>query len=319
MRTLLVTNRPDRPRFETALVDSILASGDVTKWEVEDGWDLPALTDFDAVVFLVKFRQLQAQSAIDWRGFDGLRVLMDHDSFHDFGGWWGSSLVGAWSTHMPRLRFTNMIVSGVSSLDHFAGKGIDTQVLHKGFSHHDFKDLGRPRSGLGTFGTRYPARRAMLRHLHNAEIPIDIVEAPYRGLNGALNERAAIAVCNMPSRPRFGSLGPVVQRFAPGAMLHLGSAPEPMGKNFEAAAAGCAVFMDQTPDDKTLGFIDGETAIIYRDFHELVWKLDYWMQRPDDLRRIGRASAALCQSEHTWERRADRFQRILNGWYGERP
>jgi len=318
MRTLLVTNRPDRPRFETALVTSILAGGDVTKWEVEDGWDLPALSKFDAVVFFVKFRQLQAQSTIGWRGFDGLRVLMDHDSFHDFGGWWGSSLVGAWSTHTPRLGFTNMIVSGESSRDHFAARGIDTQVLHKGFSPDDFHDLGRSRSGLGTFGTPYPARLAMLRRLHKAKIPVEVVEAPYRDLNEALNDRVAISVCNMPSRPRFGLLGRVVRRFTPGAMLRVGSAPEPMGKNFEAAAAGCAVFMDRTPDDTTLGFIDGETAVLYRDFDELVSKLEHWMQRPDDLRRIGHASAALCLAEHTWERRADRFQRILRGWYGER-
>ena len=94
MRTLLVTNRADRPRFEVAQVNAIVAGGGVTKWEVEqDGWELPRLDHYDCVVFFVKFRQLAERASIEWRGFSGLRVLMDHDSFQDYGGWWGTSIL----------------------------------------------------------------------------------------------------------------------------------------------------------------------------------------------------------------------------------
>lgn len=312
MRTLLVTNRPDRPRFETGLVDAIVASGDVTLHEVEEGWRLPHLQQFDVVVFFVKFRQLRLRAAISWQDYCGPRVIMDHDSFHDYGGWWESPHVGEWSLHVPRLGFNAMIVSGETSRRHFRETlGIRTEIVNKGYEKRHFSDLRLPRSGIGHFGAPYGARMAMLRHVRSAGIVVRDISVPYGELNRALNGFEALLVCNMPSERRFGILGRAAQKIAPGSLLRVGPAPEPMAKNFEAAAAGCAVFMDHTPDLEGLGFIDGETAIIYDDFDELVDKLQYWLGRPDDLRRIGQAAARLCEARHTWEHRAQRFHEIL--------
>lgn len=316
MRTLLVTNRPDRPRFETAWVAAIVAAGDVTVREVEAGWELPDLSDFDAVVFFVKFRQVRQQPAIDWQGFAGPRVLVDHDSFHDYGGWWGSGYVGEWTIHVPRLRFNLMVVSGESSRQHFATQGIPTEVVHKGFDPAAFKDLGRTRTGLGHYGSPYGARLAMLRQVRAARIQVGDIRVPYPDLNAALNAYLAILVCNMTSIPRFGIAGRAIQRVGRGVLLKVGPGPEPMAKNFEAAAAGCAVFMDDNPDLARLGFIDGETAIVYRDFDELVDKLRYWLDRPEDLRRIGRAAAELSLQRHTWAHRAAELQEILRSHDG---
>lgn len=310
MRTLLVTNRPDRPRFETALVAAI-AAGDVVVQEVESGWDLPDLAGFDSVVFFVKFRQLRQQHALDWQTFAGPRVLMDHDSFHDYGGWWGSGYAGEWTTHIPRLGFTLMIVSGELSRHHFAAVGIPTEVLPKGFDPDAFYDLDLTRTGLGHYGSPYGARLAMLRRVRRAGIEVGDIRVPYPDLNAALNAYLAILVCNMTSIPRFGLVGRAIQRVARGTLLKIGPGPEPMAKNFEAAAAGCAVFMDDNPDLAPLGFIDGETAIVYRGIDELVDKLRYWLDRPDDLRRIGRAAAELSLQRHTWAHRAAELQQIL--------
>ena len=92
---------------------------------------------------------------------------------------------------------------------------------------------------------------------------------------------------------------------------HSRAAPEPMIKNFEAAASGCAVFMDDVEDLDELGFIDGHTAIIYRDFSELIDKLDYWLSRPSQLERIGLAAAELCAERHTWRYRAQQFVHLI--------
>lgn len=312
MRTILLTNRPDRPRFETGLVDAIVASGDVTKVEVEDSWELPPLDSYSAVVFFVKFRQLRERPTIDWQGFEGPRVIADHDSFHDYGGWWGSTHVGEWSLHVPRLGFNAMIVSGETSRRHFQESlGIRTEIVHKGYAPAHFHDLGLSRSGVGHFGSPYGARLAMLRRVRSAGFAVRDISVPYGELNRTLNQFEAMLVCNMPSERRFGVLGRAAQKVAPGALLRVGPAPEPMAKNIEAAAAGCAVFMDHTPDLEGLGFVDGETAIVYHDFDELVDKLRFWRDRPEDLRRIGRASARLCASRHTWENRAERFHEIL--------
>lgn len=312
MRTLLVTNRPDRPRFETAMIDAIRADGDVTRVEVEDGWELPPLDGYDAVVFFVKFKQLRFRPMIEWHGFEGPRVLMDMDSFHDYGGWWESPHVGEWTLHIPRLGFNAMIVSGETSRSHFRETlGIRTEIVHKGYEKRHFSDLRLHRSGVGHFGSPYGARMAMLRRVRSAGIAVRNVSVPYGELNRTLNGFEALLVCNMPSERRFGILGRAAQKIAPGTLLRVGPAPEPMAKNFEAAAAGCAVFMDHAPDLEGLGFIDGETAIIYDDFDELVDKLRFWLGRPDDLRRVGQAAARLCEARHTWEHRAERFHEIL--------
>lgn len=311
VRTLLVTNRPDRPRFETAWVTTMASLPGVTVQEVESGWVLPDLERFEAVVYFVKFRQLREQPGIIWRGFAGRRVLLDHDSFHDYGGWWGSPHIGQWTEVVHRLGFNLMVVSGETSRRHFAAQGITTETLHKGFDPAQFRDLDLPRRGLGHYGSPYGARLAMLRRVQKAGIEVGNMRVPYLELNTELNAFLAILVCNMTSLPRFGRVGRAIQRVAPGTLLKIGPGPEPMAKNFEAAAAGCAVFMDDNPDLEPLGFIDGQTAIVYRDFDELIDKLRYWLDRPDDLRRIGQAAAALSLERHTWTHRAASLQDIL--------
>lgn len=307
----MVTNRSTRPRFEEELKAEILAAASVDR--VEFGKPLPPLTRYDAVVYWPSLKNLVGVDALPWEGFQGLRVLFDTDAFQDYGGWWGSSYVGEWTRVLRRLSFDLIVVTGKRSLAHFLDGGFDADVVHKGYSPERFRDLGLGRRGLAHYGTAYLARRSMLRRLDNAGIPVTQIRAGYLELNEQLNSSLSALVCNMPGKLILpGRLGKIHQRVAPGALIRTGEAPEPMAKNFESSGAGCAVFMDYADDLEGLGFKDGETAIIYRDFDELVDKLRYWQPRPSELRRIGVAASDLCRSRHTFSQRAEDFIGVLD-------
>ncbi len=311
-RVLLVTHRWSLACPEADWVEAIVASGGVTPMYVEDSWELPSNDSYDAVVFFVRFRELMQRDRLSWARFDGLRVLLDHDAFHDYGGWWDSPYIGQWRLHTRRLGFDLLVVSGDLSREHFVDLGFNCETIYKGYSSQRFFDLNKPREVDSLhYGSAYRARSAMIRRVRSAGIRVVSVEVPYEQLNAVLNEHLTALVCNMPSALRGGTLGRAVNKVLPGAALRYGPAPEPMLKNFETIAAGCAVFMDDAPDFPHLGLVDGATAIIYEDFDELVDKLRFWLPREDDLRRIGAAAARLAAGRHTWQHRAKQLQAVI--------
>lgn len=320
VKTLFVTNRYSW-RSGQLFVSAVENSGPVTKLEVEDAHEpprskgyeheLPLLSEYDAVVFFVKFKQLRLWHGINWGHYDGLKVLWDDDSFMDYAGWANTPYRGEWTEHFRRLNFDLLVVCGERSRAHFAAEGFDVALLHQGYAAQEFMNLDVPRAGVGHYGNPYPARLAMLRRVRAAGIAIDHFHAPFAELNAALNRLSAVVVCNMTATMPFGRIGRSVEARLPGVGLRLCAAPGPMKKNFESAAAGCAVFMDWTPDLESLGFLDGKTAIIYQDMDELVEKLDYWLAQPERLREVGLAAAKLCLARHTYEHRAARLQEIL--------
>lgn len=275
-------------------------------------WHVPDLSKYDVVLVFIRFSELNTWPDMDWRGFSGLRVLMDHDSFQDYGGWPGSPYVGAWTRSFKRHRFDLLVASGVSAAEHFNALGIDCVVVHKGYTPALFRDECRDRAGMCHYGSPYPARLKALRRLSSSGIAATSISAPYEVLNRELNSFRSALVCNMAASTIGGRIGAVVNRYRPGTLIQLHGAPEPMLKNFEASAAGCAVFMDDCPDLADLGFIDGETAFVYSSLDELVEKVRYWREHPESMARVGAAGAALCRARHTWEHRAHELQAHLN-------
>jgi len=214
---------------------------------------------------------------------------------------------------MQNLGFDAMICTGQKSASHFREAGFKTEVVFKGFDERFFFNKSHARQGICHYGNSYAARKAMLRTLKSSGVQIESVAASYERLNHELNMYSSCIVCNMTSQHPLGRIGAQIERVRPGSLLRLQEAPEPMIKNFEAAAAGCCVFMDQIEDLHGLGFVDGLNCVIYSNFDELLEKLDFYQDDPALVGQIGRQGALLVRRRHTWTHRGQDFRRVISG------
>jgi hypothetical protein len=234
---------------------------------------------YDAIVVFVRFRFLRDRPPLDWRGFTGRRVLLDHDAVQNYSRIAGGRLFGAWPGEFERHGFDVAVVSGREVAARLGDEGVPSVWVPKGYDERSFFDAGTAREGICHFGKRYPARAAMLRHLRRAGVGVSHVAAPPEQLNAVLNGYEVCLVCNMEGRPALGAVGRALQHVVPGALVDVRPGIEVMIKNFEVAASGCAPFFDAIPELSELGFVDGETAFVYSDFDELAERLR--STRPD--------------------------------------
>jgi Glycosyl transferases group 1 len=260
---------------------------------------------YDAIVVFVRFRFLRAGPPLDWRGFTGKRILLEHDALHNYSQLAGSRLFGAWPPEIARQGFDLTIVSGREVAERLTADGAPSVWVPKGYDARNFFDAGTARDGICHFGKRYAARAAMLRHLRRAGVSVSHVAAPPDELNAVLNRYESCLVCNMEARPKFGALGRTLQQVAPGAFVVVRPGLETMIKNFEVAASGCAPFFDAIAELSDLGFVDGETAFVYSDFDELSDRLR--STPSEELREVGRRAALLARERHTWSQRVDQI------------
>jgi len=260
---------------------------------------------FDAVVVFVRFRFLRDRPPIDWGGFTGRRVLLEHDAVHNYSRLAGDDLFGAWPPVVERHGFDLLVVSGREVARRLIADGIPSVWVPKGYDDRVFFDLGTTRTGICHFGKRYAARAAMLRQLRRADVSVSHVAAPLDQLNEVLNRYESCLVCNMEGTPALGFVGRALQRVVPGALVTVRPGIETMIKNFEVAASGCAPFFDAIPELSELGFVDSETAFIYADFDELAERLRGTPQ--EELREVGRRAALLARERHTWSHRVEQI------------
>lgn len=310
-KVLLVTPgdaaRSETRPFITALATALDAR--IASW-TDGPW--PDAADADVVLSFVKYRHLLRAGTVEWRGFDGLRVHYDWDALQD-GHWHGSPYAGTWVPTLRRHGFDLAITTGVRARDGLRAQGFDAEVIAKA-ADPAIRDLGLERPTLyGTYGYAYPSRALMKAELRRAGIAASAFRAPFAELGSALNRYVAVLTCTLDARLRAPALGRRLYHRAPRLFVVPGQAPEPMGKLFEVAAAGAAPFVDWTPDLDGLGFVDGETAIVYRDLDELVDRARHYRDDVDALRRIGRAAGALAARRHTWDDRAEAIRELLEG------
>lgn len=253
----------------------------------------------------MRFRYLQGAPPIDWRGFGGEKILLEHDAIQNYSTISGDRLMGAWPPEFERHGFDRMIVTGSEIATRLEDEGICATWVPKGYDPETFFDEDGRRVGVCHYGKRYPARYAMLRHVRRAGIRIDHVAAPFEEMNAVLNRHAACVVCNMDGVPAFEPL----HRVIPGVRVRVRPGIEVMIKNFEVAGSGCGPFFDAIPELADLGFVDGETAFIYRDFDELVERLR--SASPEELRAVGRRAAELARTRHTWSHRVEQILQVV--------
>lgn len=265
---------------------------------------------FDAVVVFVKYQDLASSPDLDWRGYAGLRVLLEHDALTNYTNF-SPERKGTFPVTFDRHGFDLLVTSGNEVAHRLRDEGLHAAWLPKGYDDRVFYNRGGRRAGACTFGTLYPAREALARYLKRREISIAQVAAPYLELGHELNEYLACVVCNMDGVYPRGVAGRVIRRIAPGAAVRVRPGLEPMIKNFEAAAAGCAVFTDWNSDLEALGFFDRETAIFYRSFDELAERLPELLGEPEVLRATGERASKLCSERHTWAHRAQDLNALI--------
>lgn len=313
-RVLVVYQPFDRPRYEDALLRALRADTRATmRSTAECGWPVSAsaLGDADVAVFIVPARLLAVSEPIDWGRFSGRRVLLDYDVINDFVQYWiARSNPVRHVDEFRRHRFDTLLTGSGHVAATLRERGVDAHWLAKAADTEHFSVTAGGRRGLGTFGTPYPARVALLRRLQACDVAIEVSErVSYGELPALLGGWRACLVCNMGVRVRMGAIGRTLYRFSPGRGVRLLPSYEVMAKNFEAAAAGCAVFMDHSEDLLSLGFADGDTALVYRDVDELVDRI----KSTDDesFARIGSRAADLCRARHDWRHRAGELVDIV--------
>jgi hypothetical protein len=289
----------------------------LTRYFVDDGWpesvdQIPGYRSYDAIIWYVRFRELIARPPFDWKRYDGLRIMYDLDAYQNFSRVAGDRYIGAWPRVFCSNRFDVLICTGKATRDNLRDAGVNAVWVPKGYDRLRFRDLGRQRDGLCYFGDVYPARAAMLKHLKRHQVPITRFQCSFFELNERLNGFLACVICNM-AAVRVAPALSLRSLLRPGAAISLRGGPELMIKNFEVPASGCVAFCDWMEEMSDLGFVDGTTIVCYRDFDELVEKLDRYMNDIHALRRIAADAADLCVRQHTWDQRAEQFARVIAG------
>lgn len=281
---------------------------DVSFVDVDEGWPprldrVPGLHSLDAVVTFIRYRDLMVAPPIEWSGYDGPRIQLEWDAWTDIADF-DMRYRGTWAPTFSTHRFDHLVVSGLRLVEHFEALKVPVTWLAKGFDGAGFADRGRARSGLAHYGTLYRSRRAMLRALRRTGEAVDHLEFPYEELDDRLNDLDGVVACMLDARVRWGKVGRALERRWPGVALRVGADLEPMQKTFEIAASGAVPLIPPSPDLEPLGFVDGETALVWRDFDELAHLVRRYRADPGAFRPVGRAAADLARRRHTWDHRA---------------
>jgi hypothetical protein len=301
--------------YNRTFVQTMVRELDAQFVDVDRAWppvvsDIAGYRSLDAIVTFIRYRQLVVADPIDWRNFDGVRIQLEHDAYTD--AVLAGPFKGTWARTFRRHQFDHLIVSGLRLVDHFDAQGVPTSWLPKGFDGDAMANLGRARTGVAHYGTLYRSRSAMLRALRRAGTPIPHYVIPYEHLNDRLNGLAGVVVCSIDARVRWGRVGRAMERRWPGSALELDAEIEPMIKTFEVAGAGCAPLLAPSPDLQPLGFSDGETALLWRDFDHLAELLRDVHCDSERLAAVGSAASELAHRRHTWKHRAIELSAIID-------
>lgn len=289
---------------------------DVRLTFVEDGWpesitDVEGHEEADICFWFVRFRLLRERPTFDWGRFAGRRVMYDFDTNANYHFLSTAEYRGEWPVVYRRQGFDTMVSTGKAVSELLRDDAVNAVWLPKGYDPDRAHPLGLARNGLCEFGQSYPSRKAMRAHLDRAGVAYTRF-SDHDGLNEQLNRYLGCLICNLAGKVAGGP-GRLINRIAPTRFIELSPGIEPMIKNFEVAAAGCAPIADWIPELGDLGFVDGETMVAYRDFDELVEQCRRYLADPAALARIGEQAARLAADQHTWAHRAAALGPLLDG------
>jgi hypothetical protein len=310
-------------RFEAALFRGLTKHVDLHFADWDDGLASPSIStyarlagrdlrEFEACIFHVRFSRRMAAEPLEWDEFGGLRIWLEPDAYASFDS--NNLEYGLYPQVYRRDRFNAMVSTGREITDRLRSQNVDAFWLPKAYDHEVFFNRGETRSGVCTFGTRWPSRAALLHHLARSGVEVVDVSGPYISLNTRLNKFGGALVCNMLgtiplNRPgKLGRPGRLLNRRFP-RFVKVTHGLEPMAKTFEVAGAGCAPIVDAMDELAELGFRSGQTCLIYRDFkeaEEIVRSCG-----DDELHDIGSRAHLMARERHTWAHRASQLSNLI--------
>jgi hypothetical protein len=275
---------------------------------VEDSWprsmkEIGDYQNYDVCMWFVLFRMLIEQPPFDWADYRGLRLMHDRDAHANFHNMLGNRYFGRFTEVFHRDEFHYLICTGKRTRNAMEAEGVPSFWLPKAYDPQYICNKNGDRRGIGYFGNIYDSRGAMLRYLSRKRIPYEHFTCTYDELSDHLNRFAGCLICNMGAQ-RKGFVSKAINRLFPGHGIGLNPGVEPMLKNFEVCGAGCAPIMDWIDEFEDLGFREAENMVSYHSFPELADKLEYYLDREDQLFDIGRKACELVQQRHTWHHRA---------------
>lgn len=312
MKILFLHHPYNRPRFEQDFLDRVR---ELPEFELVPA-SLEALAEgrlagpegnlnlrgYDAVLVFVAVSRLSAAPPLHWGGFAGLRLFLEHDAIQNYSDLFDPALKGIWPPIFRKHRFDRMITSGGEVQRRLETDGVPADWLPKAFEPLRFQDNDSQRAGVVSYGSVYRCRRIAERAIREDGLSLERIATPYPDLGSALNRYLACMAVSS------DLLVPLAERDAlvdvPARLVPMQPGLEPMAKFFEGSGAGCCPVADAMHDLAALGFADGENAILFRSHAELVERLRWWLDRPNDLRALGRAAARLAHARHTWRHRA---------------
>lgn len=304
MKILFITEPEDKIRNESNLVDHIGKSRNITVHHAHPHQDpIPSdARNYDAIIVFIKFRNLARADSINWKGYDGIKILYDHDTINNFSKFIDGNTPFEWNHQYERHNFDAIIVTSSHAADRFNNQGLNAYWLPKSYDSDRFFDLNSCRNGLCTFGSLYRSRAALKRKLSASRIDFNYITTRYENLNQELNKYKACMICNMPAVVPYGRLGRLFEKLLPGSIVRPTAGHEVFIKNLEAAGAGCIQICDFNSDLLKLGFMDGHNCMTYHTLDELIEKIGFLDFSGIDLMKT--------KSMHTVSRHTNRIRAI---------
>lgn len=259
--------------------------------------------EFDSVLWFPTFQRMSVLPDFDWGGFRGRRVLLDFDACQNYSTISSNNRINTYAANLRRHQVDIIVVSGREIRDRLRNEGFDAVWMPSATDPAYFKKNKATIPRAIHFGTRYPARRVVLRELRHSGLKVEHLSCPRAKLPDLLCEVAIGVVCDMQAKaivpcptPLFRKLPSPLYRTEPGI--------EPMMKQYEYASAGVTIVCDKQPDRSFLGFVDRETCFVYEGARDSPAALRAAMASFEDGNEIADAARSMTVAWHTWAKRA---------------
>lgn len=258
---------------------------------------------FDAILWFPTYQRMSVLPDFDWAGFRGRRVLLDFDACQNYSTISSNDRLGTYVAEIRRHRIDTVVVSGRHVRDRLRQEGVDAVWMPSATDPNFFLDNTAVGERVVHFGTRYPARRQMLREVRRAGFEVEHASCPREELAALLSKVGVGLICDMQASPilpvpksLFRKLPPFLYSTTPGI--------EPMMKQYEYASAGVLLVCDRQPDREYLGFIDRQTCFSYTRLESVASSLRAALDSLAHGNEVSDAAKSMTTSWHTWSRRA---------------